>query len=126
MSHRLSQLAKVVAISALFTLSSVAFADATLTDVSKNITTAANTIAVLLNVAAYVAGVGFALAGILAFKSHKDNPQQNPLSKCVVLIVVAACLLFLPAIMKVAGSSLFGTSASSSGASTYKGELSGS
>lgn len=125
MSHRLSQLAKVVTIGALFTLSSVAFADATLTDVSKNITSAANTIAVLLNVAAYVAGVGFALAGILAFKSHKDNPQQNPLSKCVVLIVVAACLLFLPAIMKVAGSSIFSTSSTGSSASTYKGELSG-
>ncbi len=123
MSYRLSQLAKVITIGALLAFCGVAFAEA-LSDVSKNITSAANTIAVLLNVAAYVAGVGFALAGILAFKSHKDNPQQNPLSKCVVLIVVAACLLFLPAIMKVAGSSLFGTSAT--GASKYTGELSGS
>jgi intracellular multiplication protein IcmD len=68
----------------------------------------ATSIALLLNVAAYVAGVGFALAGILQFKAHKENPQQTPLSKPVVMIVVAACLLFLPTIMNLAGASLFG------------------
>lgn len=66
----------------------------------------AGAIAQLLNVAAYVAGVGFALAGVLQFKAHKENPQQTPLSKPVVMIIVAAALLFLPAILKVAGKSL--------------------
>jgi intracellular multiplication protein IcmD len=72
--------------------------------------TQATAIATLLNVAAYVAGVGFALAGILQFKAHKENPQQTPLSKPIVMIVVAACLLFLPTVMNLAGSSLFGGS----------------
>lgn len=70
--------------------------------------TQATAIATLLNVAAYVAGVGFALAGVLQFKAHKENPQSTPLSKPVVMIVVAACLLFLPTIMQVAGKSVFG------------------
>lgn len=75
--------------------------------VAAKVKTQATAVATLLNVAAYVAGVGFALAGILQFKAHKENPQQTPLSKPVVMIVVAACLLFLPTIMDIAGSSLF-------------------
>ena len=67
----------------------------------------AGAIAQLLNIASYVAGVGFALAGILQFKAHKENPQQTPLSKPIVMIVVAASLLFLPTILEIAGASLF-------------------
>ncbi len=93
----------------------VLFAAATdITAVATTVTTQANAIAKLLSVTAYVAGVGFALAGILQFKTHKENPQQTPLSKPVVMIVVAACLLFLPTILTIAGSSLLGQGATSS------------
>lgn len=77
-----------------------------LSSLSKKIGTQASAIAQLLSIAAYVAGVGFALGGILQFKAHKDAPQQTPLSKPIVMIVVAACLLFLPSILQLAGSSL--------------------
>lgn len=87
---------------------------ATISDIATTVTTEATSIAKLLSVAAYVAGVGFALAGILQFKAHKENPQQTPLSKPVVMIIVAACLLFLPTILDIAGASLFGTGAKSS------------
>jgi len=70
----------------------------------------ATAIITLLNVASYVAGVGFALAGILQFKAHKENPQQTPLSKPVVMLVVASSLLFLPTVINLAGQSLFGGS----------------
>ena len=73
---------------------------------STKIGTQASSIAKLLSIASYVAGVGFALGGILQFKAHKDAPQQTPLSKPVVMIVVAACLLFLPSILDIAGASL--------------------
>lgn len=85
-----------------------------ITSIATTVTTQATAIAKLLSVTAYVAGVGFALAGVLQFKTHKENPQQTPLSKPVVMIVVAACLLFLPTILTVAGASLFGTTAVSS------------
>ncbi|HQY22478.1 MAG TPA: type IV secretion protein IcmD [Gammaproteobacteria bacterium] len=87
---------------------------ADITDIAKTVTTQATAIAKLLSVTAYVAGVGFALAGVLQFKTHKENPQQTPLSKPVVMIVVAACLLFLPTILTIAGASLFGASPISS------------
>lgn len=67
----------------------------------------------LLIIIAYVAGVGFALAGILQFKAHKDNPTQVPLSKPIVFLAVAACLLFMPSIMKTAGKTVFGDSSKS-------------
>lgn len=99
-----------VATLGLVSLMTAAFADAGGGDIAAMATqvkSQASAIATLLNVASYVAGVGFALAGILQFKAHKENPQQTPLSKPVVMIVVAACLLFLPTIMNIAGASLF-------------------
>ena len=65
-------------------------------------------IARLLILISYVAGVGFAMAGVLQFKAHKDNPTQVPLSKPMVLICVAGALLFLPSLMSTAGKSIFG------------------
>lgn len=116
MIKRLGQIATAVC---LMLITTATFADGDIVALSTQVTTQANAIATLLNVAAYVAGVGFALAGILQFKAHKDNPQGTPLSKPIVLIVVAACLLFLPTIMNIAGSSLFGSSGQQ--ASKYKG-----
>lgn len=101
----------VTPILTLLLFAGVAAADGgDIASMATTIKTQASAVATLLNVAAYVAGVGFALAGVLQFKAHKENPQQTPLSKPVVMIVVAACLLFLPTIMNIAGASLFGSS----------------
>lgn len=96
-----------------------------LATIAKTVTTQANAVAKLLSVLAYVAGVGFAMAGILQLKAHKENPQQVPLSKPVVMIVVAACLLFLPTILQTAGSSIFGDSAKSAAAAGEGEDLAG-
>lgn len=93
--------------------------------VASKVTEQADAISKLLSITSYVAGVGFALAGILQFKTHKENPQQTPLSKPVVMIIVAACLLFLPTIIDVAGNSLFGTSARSAASAGGGSHLSG-
>lgn len=98
----------------LMLIASQAFAQAggggDITSIANSVKTQATSIATLMNVAAYVAGVGFALAGVLQFKAHKDNPQSTPLSKPIVMIVVAAALLFLPTVMNIAGQSIFGSS----------------
>lgn len=65
----------------------------------------------LMILISYVAGIGFAMAGILQFKAHKDNPTQVPLSKPIVYVCVAAFLLFLPQLMGTAGKTVFGTNA---------------
>jgi intracellular multiplication protein IcmD len=90
--------------------------------VASTVTDQLGAMANLMVYVAYVSGVGFALAGILQFKAHKENPQQTPLSKPIVLVIVAACLLFLPSVMSAAGGSIFGTSASGGGA-TFSGTV---
>lgn len=76
--------------------------------ISEGVSTQVKAVANLLVIVAYVAGVGFALAGVVQFKAHKDNPAQVPLSKPIVYLVVGACLLFLPTIMQAAGETVFG------------------
>ncbi len=73
------------------------------------------TIAPLLTIIAYIAGVGFAIAGIVQFKAHKDNPAQVPLSKPLVYLGVGAALLFLPSVMQSAGTTIFGGGQTSAG-----------
>jgi intracellular multiplication protein IcmD len=117
---------KIAGLTALGLIASTAFATGTdIAAVATTITSEVNAVAKLLSVTAYVAGVGFALGGILQFKAHKENPQQTPLSKPVVMIIVSACLLFLPTILNIAGATLFGSSATSSASAGGGASLSG-
>lgn len=79
-----------------------------LSAITTQVQTQVSTVATLLVIVSYVAGVGFCLAGVVQFKAHKDNPMQVPLSKPIVYLSVGACLLFLPTIMKSAGETIFG------------------
>jgi len=93
---------------ALFLLSDFAFAGAqTLGGVAAQVTESMSNLAKLISAASYVAGVGFALMGMLKFKAHKDQPQQVPLSQPIVLLCISAGLIFLPSFIKTAGQTLF-------------------
>ncbi len=76
-------------------------------EVAKTVTGNLSNIANLIGAAAYVAGIAFALTGLMKFKAHKDNPQQTPLSQPIVLIMIAAGLIFLPSMITAAGGTLF-------------------
>lgn len=84
---------------------------ADLTSVAGTIITQLKSLAQLLSLAAYVAGIGLMIVGIMKFKAHKDNPTQEPLGKAVTVVLVAGSLLFLPTVMDVASQSLFGAGA---------------
>jgi len=99
------------ALIALYMISSVVFAgDPTLSDVAKNVTGTMGDMAKLITASSYVAGVGFALMGMFKFKAHKDNATQTPLSQPIVLIAIAAGLIFLPSLIGTAGGTIFGDS----------------
>jgi intracellular multiplication protein IcmD len=100
-----------------FYTTAYAAASAGLAGVANTVTDQLGAMAQLMVYVSYVAGVGFAMAGLLKFKAHKDAPQQVKLSDAVVLIIVAAALLFLPSVMSAAGGSIFGASATGGGAS---------
>jgi len=64
-------------------------------------------LAQLITGAAYVAGFAFAIGSIIKYKRHKDNPTQVPISMPIVFLFVAAALIFLPAVFRSAGGTLF-------------------
>ena len=102
------------AILALFCLSQFALA-ADLGTVSDTITENFDSVAKLITAASYVAGIGFALLGLLKLKAHKDNPTQVPLSQPIVLLTIAAGLVFLPSIISTAGDTIWGEGAGTRG-----------
>ena len=102
----------------LFLISTMAQASAeNLGAVATDITSSLSGVATLITAGSYVAGVCFALMGMLKLKAHKDQPQQVPLSQPLVLLIIAAGLVFLPSLIKTAGATIFkgGTAADATG-----------
>ena len=85
--------------------------------VASTIYSSFNQLSKLVTSGAYLGGLAFAVGAIMKFKQHKDNPTQVPIGTPIALVMIAACLLFLPSILGVAGQSIFsgGTVASSTG-----------
>lgn len=77
--------------------------------VAKQVVQSFQDLAKLITAVSYVAGMGFAIGAIMKFKMHKDNPTQVPIGTPIALIFIAAALIFLPTIFKVAGDTLFGS-----------------
>lgn len=95
----------------LFLVSQFVFAGGgqgqSLGDVASNVTDSMTNVGKLITAASYVAGVGFALMGMLKFKAHKDNPSQTPLSQPIVLLAIAAGLVFLPSLISTTGQTVW-------------------
>lgn len=81
----------------------------TIGDVAANITQSMGALAQLATAGAYVAGFGFAIAAILKFKAHKDNPTQIPVGTPIALLLIAVALIYIPTIFGVTGATLFGS-----------------
>lgn len=97
--------------------------------VAQTVTGNLSNVAKLITAGSYVAGLGFAISAILKFKAHKDNPTQIPVGTPIALVFIAAALLFLPSLMKSAGSTLFksgGQVATSKGIDNFGQKYSGS
>lgn len=65
----------------------------------------------------YVGGLGFAIASILQFKQHKENPSQTPIGKPISQILIAAALLFLPSAFSAVGNTIFASGGTTAGPS---------
>jgi len=116
----LSLLMYFSAIFALFCLSNFAMAGS-VGDVSDTVAGSMESVGKLITGASYVAGIGFALLGLLKLKAHKDNPTQVPLSQPIVLLAIAAGLVFLPSIISTAGDTIWGDSGGQRGGATGGG-----
>lgn len=76
--------------------------------IASNITGSFESVGKLMIGVAYLAGIGFAIAGIFKFKQHKDNPTQIPVGTPIALLIISVALVFLPSFFAPAGDTLFG------------------
>lgn len=93
-------------------------ADATVGTIATTITQSFAGLSKLITAGAFLAGIGFAMAAVLKFKAHRDNPQQVPIGAPLALLFVAAALMFLPTVYGSIGITVFGQGAT-------KGNLTG-
>nr|WP_237761376.1 type IV secretion protein IcmD [Legionella cherrii] len=77
---------------------------------ASNITGSFANLAKLITAGAYLAGLGFSIGAIMKFKQHKDNPTQIPIGTPIALVFISAALLFLPSILGVTETTMFGSS----------------
>jgi intracellular multiplication protein IcmD len=87
----------------------------TLGSFAANINTAIPAMTTLIASIGYLGGIGFAVAGIIKFKQHKDTPHQVTLGVPIVMILIAAALIFLPTIITSTGKTLTGNEAATMG-----------
>ncbi|SRR5579883_683427 len=100
-----------------FTLGTAAFALSGVGSVAAQVTTNIANIAKLVTAASYVAGMAFAVTGIVKFKQHKDQPTQYPISTPIAFVFIGAALIFIPSIFSVSGYTLFSGSGQASSVS---------
>lgn len=103
-----------LALFALFCVSNMVSADS-LGGVAENVRGSMQDVGQLITAASYVAGIGFALLGLLKLKAHKDNPTQVPLSQPLVLLTIAGGLVFLPSIISTAEDTIWGDGGGTAG-----------
>lgn len=84
-------------------------------EVATTLTGSFEGIAKLITAGAYMAGIGFAMASMLKFKAHKDNPTQIPIGTPIALLFIGAALIFLPNIFGIAGQTIFGGTSGAGG-----------
>lgn len=87
-------------------------------EIATNVTSSMGAVAKLITAISYVVGIGFAMMGLFKLKAHKDNPVQVPLSQAFVLILISACLVFLPSLISTTGKTVWkneGVTASADG-----------
>ena len=80
----------------------------TIGSMASNITKSFTSLTKLITAGSYLAGLGFSIGAIMKFKQHKDNPTQIPIGTPIALVFISAALLFMPSILGMTGSTMFG------------------
>lgn len=94
---------------------SVAFAES-LGTMASALTSTFTSVGNAITALSYIAGLGFAIAAILQFKQHKENPSQTPVGKPISQVLIAAALLFLPSMFSAVGNTIFASGGTTAGA----------
>jgi hypothetical protein len=101
---------KMLAIAAGLFASNAAFAAASsgISVVATQVQSQFASISLLISSAAYIAGLGLIVAGILKLKAYKDNPQQTPLGVPMTMLGIGGLLVYLNGLVQAVGGTFFG------------------
>jgi intracellular multiplication protein IcmD len=83
--------------------------------VASQVTSSFGAVAKFMTASFYLLGLGFMGSAIFKFRAHKDNPTQIPVGTPIALTFIGAAFLFTPSLFGTAGTTLFGSDASSAG-----------
>lgn len=112
--YKTVKLVSLVMLTTLVTGSAIA-SSLTLGGMASSITGSFTSLTKLVTAGSYLAGLAFSIGAIMKFKAHKDNPTNITVGTPIALTFIAAALLFLPSILGVTGSTLFGGGSQTSG-----------
>ncbi|NBW57676.1 type IV secretion protein IcmD [bacterium] len=114
---------KMLAIAAGLFMSNGAFAGASsgISVVATQVQSQFGAIALLISSAAYIAGLGLIVAGILKLKAYKDNPQQTPLGVPMTMLGIGGLLVYLNGLVQAVGGTFFGTAGTTAGVTGTSG-----
>ena len=114
-NRKFIKIVMLLAVSMLGCYAAIVLADPdNIGNIAGRVTTTFSNLAKLITAAAYVAGAGLTVTALFKFKQHKDNPQQVQLGTCVTILLIGVTLIFLPSIITVGGSTLYGSAKSAS------------
>lgn len=77
-------------------------------------------VGVLISVVSFVLGVALAIAGLMKFRAHSQNPNDpsNKMSTAFVLMFAGAGLVAVPAVLGTGIATIFGTNADTTNGTT--------
>ena len=112
---RISALAAVAALAPV-----AAFAQRDVGGIAESLADQTGDIADLVSIAAFVIGVGLAIAGLLKFRAHSQNPNDpsNKMSTAFMLVFVGAAMVAIPATLGSGILTVFGAGADQTDADT--------
>lgn len=81
--------------------------------IAEGLTSQVSQIGTLISVISFVLGVGVAIAGLMKFRAHSQNPNDpsNKISTAFILMFVGAGLVAVPAVLGSGISTIFGDGA---------------
>jgi hypothetical protein len=101
-------------------VSGQAFAQQKAGDVAKSVFAQLTDFADLATAGAFLVGIFMGILSLMKFKSYNENPQQTKISTPIILAVVAAGLIGLPAYLNMTKSSVLEGSPNSMNTNTYQ------
>ncbi len=84
----------------LVTYSIPSYSQVGLGQVAGNASSATDVMTNVLSDIFYVIGIGFVVASFVQYREHRDNPQQTPLMRCIVLFIIGLIIGLFPLMVK--------------------------